>query len=262
MTAESPLFPDVYSPWLKSRLPGLIEEPLATCSSCAMVKPEGLTRDPGPFDPGLKCCTYFPFIPNFALGALLKEGGEEARLRLRVAMSQGVLLPLGLFASPEREALAKEAGVEGFGRRADLLCPFFDSAASGCSIWRHRPGVCTTYFCKSARGESGFEFWNDVETYLNLFEWTLANEVLWRLGFTEDDLEICEGVMLTDAPDADPGGEREWMVRSAWAEWSGQEESFLLNCYERALQVSPNELTELLGDETIELEKSLRTGST
>jgi Fe-S-cluster containining protein len=220
-----------------------------------MVKPIGLTRDPGPFKAELKCCTYFPFVPNFGLGAMLKAHGESARVRIRAAAQKGLLLPLGLFASPEQEALVRKAGPKGFGRRRDLLCPFYDTNVNACSMWRERPGVCATYFCKSEREGEGLEFWSDVEGYLNHFEWTLANAAVWSLGFTEDDLEKCEHVMLTE----EPGPERDFLVRQAWAEWAGREEEFYLQCLERALQVPPEELSELLGDEALELEVSLRS---
>lgn len=252
--SQSLLYPQAYSFWLSKRFPGSVVEKLATCDKCAMVRPQGLTRDPGPFEAHLKCCTYFPFVPNFGLGMMLREGGDAASVRLKAAASQGLLLPLGLFASPERESLAKEAGPDGFGRRADLLCPFFDTVAMGCSVWKNRPGVCATYFCKSDRGEDGLEFWSDVESYLNHFEWTLANAVLWRLGFTEEEAEKCEAVMLTEGP----GVERDWLLRSAWAEWSGREAEFLLKCDEQARKIEFDEVSELLGPDALELEESLR----
>lgn len=252
--ARSPLFPQSYTHWLSARLPGEVSESLATCDSCAMVAPSGLTRDPGPFKAHLKCCTYFPFVPNFGLGAMLEEHGELARARIRAAAQKGLLLPLGLFASPEQEQLVRKAGKKGFGKREDMLCPFYDKTAMGCSMWKQRPGVCATYFCKSEREEEGLEFWSDVESYLNHFEWTLANATTWRLGFTEDDAENCEAVMLTE----EPGPERDWLVRAAWAEWAGREEEFFKLCAQRAREITQEELSELLGDDCLQLEKSLR----
>jgi Fe-S-cluster containining protein len=250
-------FPAGYSHWLAERLPGEVIESLATCDNCAMVRPKGLTRDPGPFKTNLKCCTYFPFIPNFGLGAILKDAKNESsrvgEIRLATAMKNGILLPLGLFPSPEHEQKIAKAGDKGFGQRADLLCPFFDSISSGCSIWKNRPGVCATYFCKSIKGSDGLAFWKDLEDYLNFFEWTVANEALWRLGFTNDDLEKCEAVMLTE-----PGEEREWMIASAWSEWQGREHQLFDLCLDKAKSISKDELEEILGEEGGEIEESLR----
>lgn len=253
--SQTPLFPESYTPWLAHRLPGYVIETLATCHACAMAPENGvrltITRDPGPFSSKLKCCTYFPFVPNFGLGAMLQGFGAIARTRLASASSTGLLLPQGLFASPERERLASERE---FGRDPVLLCPFFDSATLGCSVWRNRPGVCTTYFCSSDRGAAGLEFWSDVESYLNHFEWTLANEVLFRLGFTNDDLDLAQHAMLTD----EPGDERSFLVSRAWMEWADRREELLFACADHASKVTRAELDELLGDEALELEESLR----
>ena len=253
--SRTPLFPEAYSPWLAVRLPGAMIETIATCDNCAMVNPKGLTRDPGPFDGTLKCCTYFPFVPNFGLGAMLASGSENARVRLNAASQKGLLLPLGLFASPEQEARAKQLGTNAFGQKRELLCPFFDTVAMGCSVWKNRPGVCATYFCSSDRGAEGLEIWGDVETYLNQFEWTMANAVAWRMGFTEDETQFCEAVMLTE----EPGAERDYLVGRAWAEWSGKREEFLIECAKHAADITHAELNELMGDELLELEESIRT---
>ena len=255
--SRSPVFPPGYAPWLGSRLPGEIEESSVDCNNCAMVKPEGLTRDPGPFLAHLKCCTYFPFVPNFGLGGMLAspDGGvnRNVRLRLDALKGRGVLLPLGLFPSPETEQKYKSAGDKAFGRRDDLLCPFFDKATHGCSVWMNRPGVCTTYFCKSDRGFSGLEFWQDVEEYLNLFEWTLANEVVSRVGFTEDDLEVSEAVFLEE-----DAADRSVVAQGAWGSWAGREDEFFLECARRAKEVTPEEVAALMGEDGEALEESLR----
>ena len=219
-----------------------------------MIEPAGLTRDPGPFKLNLKCCTYFPYLPNFGIGMML-EAYPNSRVRLEAASQRGLLLPLGLFASPELEAEMKASP---FGQRSDLLCPFFDSVQMGCSVWTHRPGVCTTYFCKSERGADGLAFWADVESYLNHFEWSLANETLWRIGFTMDDLALCDHAMLTD----ESGPERDYYVTKAWAEWSDRRLELFAECARRAREITSNELNELLGDEALALEESLRERST
>jgi Fe-S-cluster containining protein len=252
--AHSYLFPELYSAWLSQRLPGSVGETLATCDACAMVKPSGLTRDPGPFKAHLKCCTYFPYVPNFSLGAMLNEKPEVVRVRLQTAEAQGVLLPLGLFASPERQSLLEELGSEGFGKTDELLCPFYDSVGNVCSVWRQRPGVCTTYFCKSDRGASGLEFWSDVESYLNHFEWAMASEVFSRLGFTDDDMEMCKATMICDELE-----EREHFVRAAWGDWIERKEEFFKLCFAQALKITPADVGNLLDDDHLALEESLRS---
>ena len=250
----SSLFPDSYAPWLEDRLQGSVRESLATCDQCAMVSPSGLTRDVGPFEPDLKCCTYFPFVPNFGLGMMLEARPEIARVRLASAKAHGLLLPLGLFASPERQARSEELGESAFGRSRELLCPFFDSAANGCSVWKFRPGVCTTYYCKSERDEAGFEFWADLETYLNHFEWALAREAAARAGLGEDEFEMSKAVMMSE----EPGEERDYFLAAAWGEWRGKEENFFHLAAQKAREVSSADLEKLMDPEFLELERSLR----
>lgn len=221
------------------------------------LRPQGPTRDPGPFLPHLKCCTYFPFVPNFGLGAMLLDDSPALRVRLKTAEAQGVLLPMGLSASSERQVLSESFGLQGFGQQSELLCPFFDTAKLGCSVWQKRPGVCTTYFCKSDDGQPGLEMWKGVETYLNEFEWKLAGAVFERLGFTEDDMEMCKATMSID----EAGEEREYFARAAWRDWFDRKEELFVKSHETALTFGASEIDALLGQVTLELEADLRLKS-
>jgi Fe-S-cluster containining protein len=183
---------DFYSHWLSpdSAAP---DESALDCRSCRMIQPPaGPKRDQGPFLKHLKCCTYFPFVPNFSLGAIFSEAGPKQQQKALAAMEQGFVSPLGLFPTAERKRLEAELGNAGFGREAALLCPFFDSANRSCGIWFHRPGVCRAYFCVSQQGESGLRYWEQRERELNKFEWSLAHDVLWESGYTEDDVKMME----------------------------------------------------------------------
>ncbi len=220
-----------------------------------MVHPQGLTRDPGPFAAHLKCCTYFPFIPNFSWGALLKKNSVQVHLRLRSAAQQGLLLPLGLHETPERKQVMKKFGQKEFGRRAELLCPFFDTTSLGCSIWNERPGTCTTYFCKSNGGAEGLKFWRDVETYLSHFEWSLAKEIFFRLGLNEDEMEMCKATVTTE----EAGEEQDYFFRAAWGKWFDKKDDFFMLALEQALRLNPAELNTLLGSEYLDLEENIRS---
>lgn len=250
--SESALFPPIYQRWLSEKLAGQVRESKATCDRCAMVKPEGLTRDQGPFQDNLKCCTYFPFLPNLSVGALLEQNSSAFRLRFEQAKAQGLLLPVGLYPTPERQRLMEERRDE-FGQRADMLCPFFDARTSGCSIWFHRPAVCTTYFCKSDYDEVGFEFWADVEDDLNHFEWVMATELFGRLGLAEEEMQACRDLMSTR-----PGLERDQLVEKSWGVWRGREEEFYLQAWNESHKISAHEVDEMMGEESLELEETLR----
>src|SRR5258708_18350965 len=60
-------------------LPGPIpEESEATCNQCAMQPREGEAREGGAIYYGeQKCCTYWPQLHNFLVGALIADGTAE-----------------------------------------------------------------------------------------------------------------------------------------------------------------------------------------
>ncbi len=240
------LFPQSYAPWLASRLTGSRPETSATCNSCAMVNPQGITRDKGPFLNHLKCCTYFPYLPNFSLGALREE-------KIQATLPRGVLLPVGLFPSPGQQNLIEHFGSAGFGQKVELLCPFFNSSQNQCSIWDQRPGVCTSYFCKSDQGKKGLLFWSDVEKYLNHFEWKLACEVIFQMGLTENELAYCQGAIDTDTEE----DEQEYFIQAAWGPWANNKFKFYQQANKIALSISPEKIGEILDPEFLDLEKKI-----
>lgn len=228
------LYPEGYEPWLSQILTERRVETLATCDNCAMVKPTGLTRDKGPFLNHLKCCTYFPYLPNFSLGALSTESIAHAEPR-------GILLPVGLYPSIEEQNKINKFGAKGFGKKAELLCPFFEGATNQCSIWTYRPGVCTSYFCKSDQGQKGLDFWKDVERFLNQFEWLLATRVLEKMNFDENVLSYCQAAMSEDTED----DERDFFISESWGDWGSKKIDFYQEARRIALKTSPDELNEL-----------------
>src|SRR4051812_30061729 len=64
-----------------------IDEPRATCSSCAMCEEaKNLPAPTGHFRADAKCCTFHPALPNYLLGGLLSDPDpslEEGRRRVR-----------------------------------------------------------------------------------------------------------------------------------------------------------------------------------
>lgn len=244
--SEQFVFPSSYSPWLASRLKGHLPEKSATCENCAMVKPTGLTRDKGPFKNNLKCCTYFPFLPNFSLGELTES-------KVSQALDRGVLLPVGLFPSAKHQARVDQLGQKAFGKRSQLLCPFFDSPKNQCSIWENRPAVCTTYFCKSDYGQAGLDFWADLEKYLNHFEWQLACEVIFQMGMTTNEISYCQGVVSEETED----DEREAFLQAAWGKWVHRKHEFFVEAREVALSLGASQIDKLLGEDFLLLEKKV-----
>lgn len=217
--------PSFFRPWFEPLLGDLPDETRATCNACVMVNPPaGPKRDPGPFKADLKCCTYDPFVPNFALGALIELVNQNPSHPARAAVVEILKSaePVGYL--PEQPEENEETGeIKGFGSDESRACRFLDRKMGICTIWSHRSSVCWSYTCVSDRGLKGLEEWQELEEKGNRLEWVLAHEVLFRMGFTNDEL--------------DSGG---------FHEWKGRESEFFLQCYQVAKSVGPHDIADAL----------------
>lgn len=172
------MLPPRYAHWLTELLGGTLpEEQAATCSRCAMQVDS--VEEGYRFRADAKCCTYVPALANFLVGAALRElppGPARAGLDRRVA-DPGVCTPHGLDVSDdERQRYQAIVAAETFGRAPGLRCPHYLEEQGGlCGIWRHRNGVCATWFCKHDRGVAGQRFWQAVEALLALIERELSH---------------------------------------------------------------------------------------
>jgi len=92
---------------------------------------------------------------------------------------------------------------ETFGRAPDLRCPhYLDEQGGLCGIWRHRNGVCATWFCKHDRGAAGQRFWQAVEALLALVERELSHWCACQLlyhGAASEPANPDENVSAWDA---------------------------------------------------------------
>lgn len=204
--------PPFYEKWLPDLAGKSVSEDV-DCASCPT------------YALAFKCCTYFPYIPNFTLGQLLRREDPMVKGKLRIALQKGRVSALGLFESSANAKLREKLGGGAFGKSKDLLCPFFDKGA--CSIWESRPGVCVGFLCRSSHGELGLKLRNEIDSYLNTFEWTLANMALWRVGFSPDDVKRLEA------------GE--------WLEFQGREHELLKLTADAAMEISAEEVRQSLG---------------
>jgi Fe-S-cluster containining protein len=248
MAALQPPYAAFYDRWLGDF--GLVHPDVGGCFSCTpcqMSDPRRLPpvrRQAQAFRADLKCCTYSPFVPNFSIGAILRSGRVEPnsdsqalvkmRKLLTLSRRQGArhLMPLGHFPDPEKVKRREALGELAFGNSEDLLCPLFEQATGLCSVWNNRPAVCSSYHCTSARGFNGLSHWAQLEDLVGLFEWTMAHEVLWRLGWTDSEIEDSESLQHNT--------------------FKGHElETFYINCSIEAEKVSSESILELMGGESV-----------
>lgn len=236
------MLPPLYAGWMDTLLGGPIpEEAQATCDNCAMLPQEGRpSAGSGYFNPGVKCCSYMPLIPNFSVGRILSDDDPAAAhgqdsTRRRMEARDGIT-PLGLDQS-RRYNLLYDHSV-GFGQSPDLLCPHYMSETGGCGIWRNRNSVCSTWFCKFNRGVLGERFWKALEKLLVMIEvdlvwWataelnpgTRAMRTLLELrerSIARSKLEVAELEGRVDPT----------LYRQVWGDWYDREEEFYRKCGE------------------------------
>lgn len=229
--------PPLYAGWIAGLLDGpLPHESEATCESCAMWPPAGAPADADLyFHPDTKCCTYVPDLPNFLVGRILDDADPalapgRASLERRLDGRVGVT-PLGLLRPPLQVLLYQHGAAAGFGQATTLRCPHYRADAGGaCGIWRHRNGVCSTWFCKHIRGATGQRFWHALEQLLAIVERSLCRWCVLQIGVDADVLAR----LLPRGSDRESGGAgldaagldgtvSAEAYRAMWGMWQGRE---------------------------------------
>jgi hypothetical protein len=224
--------PALYAPWLRSIAGGPIPaEVNATCDRCAMLAPPGARPDAAYFRPDTKCCAYQPSLPNFLAGRLLSESDPsmaegrkvvEARIARRVAVKPSKVGAGGVF------PLLYGATPFAFGRAPALRCHYL-SPDGECGVWKHRPGVCATWFCKHVRGATGQRFWKLADKLLREVErdlayWCMAQHQVGFNEAAEPDSQARPHVSELD-------GDIDWaQYRRLWGSWAGRETEFYQAC--------------------------------
>ena len=182
------------------------------------------------FHPATKCCAFQPGLPNFLAGAILSDPGSdmaegraelEQRISRRVAITPGAVGPGAVFGLLYRNT------PNVFGRAPGLRCPYL-TAEGGCGVWRHRPGVCATWYCKHNRGAVGFRFWSLAAKLLAEVEQQLALRCIAELK--AGSAELMESSAQSDVSEL--GGEIDWeQYQRLWGSWAGREIDFYRACH-------------------------------
>jgi len=248
-------FPRVY----RELLPDVFSRPvpreeLATCADCAMCAKPGVddafARGRKFFEPSVKCCSYHPTLANYLVGGALADESPsmaEGRRRLRERIrARTDCHPAGL-AVPAHYALQyANKGPEVFGRSEAMLCPYFDSAGSSCTIWHYRDSTCSTYFCKHVKGDDGHEFWMAAKDYVSHLEHVLSHHLAMELGVQRIPAPAAARQKLS--MHALDGGVDEQRYASAWGRWRGREEEFYIECHRLAGSLSHRDIVRIIGE--------------
>jgi hypothetical protein len=241
MSQEAPTtnLPEPLGRWTMGILGALPPaETRATCDDCAMVLSQDKPRDPQriSFDPRVRCCTFRPQLPNFAVGEILANRSPSsafATASIRKRIAEGDASPLGLRVDAAYQLIYRHASPAAFGRAQQLGCPHLDESGP-CAIWASRPAVCATWYCKHQRGRLGSRFWASLHSTLAAAEQAASRWCLQELGFdgaaqraAVDDLK--QNVVDAFALDRRPNST---LALRLWGTWHGREESFYAACAE------------------------------
>ena len=233
---DSALLPPLFGRWLGEWLTEPVpRESHATCDRCAMCAPDGQPASGRSFfSPAIKCCTYLPGIPNFLVGRIVTDDGDdiaEGRATIEERIRAGIAVtPFGLGVPAPYQLLYRNAQ-DFFGRGKGLRCPHYLADQGRCGIWRHREATCATWFCKHEHGATGQQFWAAVRELLRGIERDLArwcvltlvhdDRALSRLAAADQAEERLDANALDGVPNAAAH-------RELWGEWVGREPDFFV----------------------------------
>lgn len=231
--------PPLYARWMRTWLEGPIpHEPEATCDDCAMLAPDVAPLAQAEyFHPSTKCCTYVPTLPNFLVGRLLNGADPVSAfgmnsLQQRIATGVGVT-PLGLAQPPTFALLYRHTREAAFGRSPSMRCPHYDPDGGRCGIWKHRPSVCTTWFCKHERGAVGRRFWMSVHQLLTEVETRLSRWCVLELDPGDEAIErlmATVGLPVNPRPPVLDDMTAARTDAAMWGRWRGRELDFFRAC--------------------------------
>jgi hypothetical protein len=247
----------VFSKTLSHLLPEFFDapavvEPRATCANCAMCSPADTPLAATGFRPDIKCCTYWPTLPNFLVGSVLSDTSSElepARRVMRERISSRIGVTPYWLAPPRKYLVLLDAARESsFGRSDALLCPYYLRESGQCGIWKHREAVCATFFCKHAQGAVGHAFWRAVKRLVIDTETRLAEHLARAVAPDTREPVRLKGRLSREELEDRPPDDASYVA--AWGKWVGREIDFYVECARRASAMSPSEGEALRGPQT------------
>lgn len=224
-------------------------ESKATCHQCIQA--------PKKYDADLKCCTFWPFIPNYVVGEILSSTEEKykeaQKLILKHIENHHWNFPMGLVAPAEYQVDFKKNKKKVFGRDEAFLCPYYSKANNNCSLWLYRGSVCTIFFCESSYGKSGHEFWQQFENYFSYLEMGLSQEVLVYKDFSPRDVNVQIEYLMVDQKVKITRDK----YKKIWKHFYGREKDFYIQAAEFVNKMPTSQVKEILGETGVEIKKKM-----
>ena len=235
-------------------------EKTADCSNCIMCKPKRENHHLEKyFNNDTKCCTYYPKLPNYLVGAILVDNSEAmwmGKNKILAAINDGMgVSPLGLLRPEKYTLIYQNVFHENpllFGKVSSLVCPYLDNG--NCTVWKYRNGVCTTWFCWSDNGVDGIVFWNSLKKYLTTLENKLIKYTLLHQGFST--LEVDTQFNANEAlkrkikllkEDINEESLNSNDYKALWGHYYKNEAEHYINCFNLVKNLNEEEFNQIMG---------------
>ncbi len=238
------------------------QETKATCDSCIMARsPVALKKR---YQDHLKCCTYYPLVPNFAVGALLSDSTgryQHAQKVIReIIKKRQYSLPIGLLPPVAYQLEFKNRKDGDFGQKESWLCPYFHKEKNQCSIWAYRGAVCTSFYCKSSHGKKGQKYWSQMSDYLTYVEMALMEEALIRLDFSPRQISTCFTYLNCDT--GTKAEKKSWSMpektaKVFWRDYDSDQEGFFIKCFKIVSTFDRSDFKEMMGEQGLDIQNQL-----
>lgn len=253
-----------YTRWIEEAVGRTFaSEPKANCANCTMCQAPTSSLRPS-FLPDVKCCTYWPDLPNFMVGRALRAGGTGAqRLRQQIEQRRGVT-PFGIQASPSYQRRYEEKPGK-FGMDLDMICPYYDHG--DCTIWANRNAICQTYFCRSEEGVQGQAIWKQLTLLLALIEEKLSvafatrhlkHPSFYTEGFQPNGTTNRVATRSFKGWIDEDGTISPALYNALWGEWQGREIAFFEACAHDFAPFTWADILKVVGPEAAVLATRLR----
>lgn len=256
------VLPQVYQNFLDRKILNLdLTETKATCNNCLRARDK---RFPYLYKSHLKCCTFVPFLPNFAVGGILKQKLDGYKIIEQMIADRRFALPLGIFPDLDYQYRFNHKKQKDFGNDENLLCHYYDKEKNRCSIWEYRGVVCTTFFCRSDYGKAGQNLWTQMKDYLSYVEMALAEDCLVMKDFSPRD--ISDQLVFLNKKDFTKSEKVQIRLegkefKSYWNGYPNPAE-FYISCFELVQKQDRASFKEILGEQGLKLEKNVLESAT
>ena len=235
-----------------------VTETKATCGNCLRSRDKRFAYT---YKSTIKCCTFHPYMPNFAVGGLLQLKTDTVgiqNLRKKI-IEREFAFPIGLMAPFDYQFKFLNKDESDFGNDENLLCPYYDRLKNQCSVWQYRGVVCTSFFCRSDYGQNGLKFWAVLSDYLSYVEMALAEECLVQLDFSPRDLS--DQLEFLNKREFEQGEteQRKLSVETDMALWNGYSDKieFYQKCFAIVQKLDRTQFREIIGQQGLGLEQEV-----